>query len=198
MSEDIRRIREEISFIRELAEDDGSVQRASGMGLFVAGCVFGLAALRAFAIGRGWLHWPEALLPWDAPALFFLVLLPALALRSRRRAPRAVAINATSRAVWAGWAAVGVGYAVAALSLSLAGVHAAASIVFAFWGCGWLIAAAAYRRGSYLTVALGCYVVAPVMGLLAGGRYEALLMAVALWLLVALPGLLVIKQAQTP
>jgi hypothetical protein len=199
MSEDIRRIRDDISFIRNLMEDDGGVQRASGIGLLVAGTVFGLAALRSFALGTGWLHWPQALqplLPWDAPALFFLVLLPILAIRGKGRGAQAMALSAISRAVWASWAAVGLGYAVAALSLSIAGSHAAPSVLFAFWGSGWFIAAAAYRRAPFALVALGCYLVALGMGLLSGGPYEALLMAFALWLLVALPGLMVLQLSR--
>jgi hypothetical protein len=199
MSEDIRRIRDDISFIRTIMEDDGSVLRASGVGLLVAGTVFGLAALRSFALASGWLHWPQALQPflaWDAPAAFFLVLLPVLATMSRGRSAQAAALSSTSRAVWASWAAVGIGYAVAAVSLSLAGSHAAESVLFAFWGCGWFIAAAAYRRARFALVALGCYLVALGTGLLSGGPYEALLMAVALWVLVALPGLMVLKQAR--
>jgi hypothetical protein len=200
MSDDIRQIRDEISFIRGLVEDDGSVGRASGIGLLVAGTVFGLAALRTFVLQSGWMRWPVTLqpfLPWDAVVLFFLVLLPLLALQGQGRpAHAAAAISATSRAVWASWAAVGTGYGVAALSLTLAGSHASGSILFAFWGSGWLIAAAAYRRARFALVALGCYLVALLSGLLSGRPSEALVQALALWLLVALPGLLVLRQAR--
>jgi hypothetical protein len=202
MNEDIRRIRDDISFIRSVTEDDGTVLRASATGLLVAGTVFGLNALRAFALGAGWLHWPEVLrpfLPFDAVVLFFLLLLPLLALQARGRpAPVRSAMSATSRAVWASWAAVGIGYGATALSLALAGSHAAGNTVFAFWGGGWLVAAAAYRRMSLALVALGCYLAAIGAGLLAGGPYSSLLMAVAMWLLVALPGLLVLHHARAP
>jgi hypothetical protein len=202
MSDDILRIRDEISYIREMVEDDGSVQQASGIGLIVAGSVFGLAALRAFALASGWLHWPAALqpfLPWDAIALFFVVLLPLLAARARRRSARAgaFAMNATSRTVWASWAAVGFGYAATAVGLSFAGSQAAATALFAFWGSGWLVAAAAYRRAGFAIVALGCYLVTIASGLLAGHPQELLLQGLALWGLVALPGVMVLRQSRT-
>jgi hypothetical protein len=200
VTEDIRQIRDDLSFMRSLMEDDGSVQRACGVGLLVAGSVFGLAMLRAFALDSGWLHWPEALrplLPWDTPVLFFLILLPVLASQRKARGAHAVAaISATSRAVWASWAAVGVGCAVSAVSLSIAGMHAAGSLAFTFWGSGWFIAAAAYRRATFAMVALGCYLTSLGAGLVSGGPYEALLMALGLWGLVALPGLMVLKQAR--
>jgi hypothetical protein len=195
MSDDTLRIRDEISYIRGMVEDDGSVLRASGIGLVVAGSVFGLAALRSYGLASGWLRWPAALLPWDAVALFFLVLLPTLATRARSRG-RTFAMNATSRTVWASWAAVGIGYMVSALSLSFAGSHAAGSVLFAFWGSGWFIAAAAYRRAGFAIVALGCYLVAIGSGLLSGRPEELLLQAVALWGLVALPGVMVLRFAK--
>lgn len=198
MSQDLRRIRDDISFIRGVMEDDGSVLRASGTGLLVAGIVFGLAALRSFALASGWLEWPaalHALMPWDAVALFFLVLLLALAAQGRGVHP-VTAVSATSRTVWASWAAVGIGYGVAAVSLSLAGSHATGPVIFAFWGSGWVCAAAAYRRMRFAWVALGCYLVALGSGLLSGRPSEALLTAVALWVLVALPGLMILRQAR--
>jgi len=200
MSDDIDRIRDDISFVRGLVEDDGSVLRASAIGLLVAGSIFGLAALRSFALSGGWLQWPEALrplLPFDAPVVFFLVLLPILALsRGGAQAPR-VAISSTSRTVWASWAAVGTGYAAAALSLSIAGVHAEGAVLFAFWGSGWFIAAAAYRRAWQALVSLGCYLVAVASGALAGKAEEQLLLGLALWTLVALPGLIILRQARS-
>jgi hypothetical protein len=199
MSDEIQQLRDDIAFVRSMVEDDGSVLRASAIGLLVAGIVFGLAALRAFALDSGWLRWPEALRPllsWDAPLLFFLVLLPVLAISSAGARPSFATISAASRAVWASWAAVGIGYAVAAASLSIAGLHGASAVLFAFWGSGWLSAAAAYRRRRHLLISLGCYLSAITAGFLEGTPREHLLMALAFWALVALPGLMILREVR--
>ncbi len=198
MNEDVRQIKEDISFLRGLAQDDDSVLRASGIGLSVAGCVFGLAALRSFALTVGWMRWPSSLRPllgWDATALFLIVLVSLLATTRRQEGAHA-AVDARSRSVWAGWAAVGVGYVVASVSLSLAGTHSNGCILFAFWGSGWFIASAAYRRGAFWLLALACYLVAIASGLLWGTAYEHLLTSLALFALVALPGFWVLKLAR--
>lgn len=197
MSDDIEQIRQDLAYIRGLVEDDGSVLRASAIGLSVAGSVFGLAALRAFALQSGLLQWPailRPLIPWDVPVLFFSVLLPALALTSRGRPVSFAMISASSRTVWAGWAAVGFGYAVAAISMAIAGMHDVSGVALAFWGSGWLMAAAAYRRTQLLAIGIACYLAAIVTGVLAGTVYEALVLALSFWLLVGLPGLMMLRQ----
>lgn len=198
MIDHIQQAREDISFLRDLAGDDGSVLRASAIGLIVAGGVFGLATLRSFALSSGSLSWPHALrplMPWDAVVIFIVVLLSLLiGVGNKTRATRV--IGSTSRTIWASWAAVGVGYVVAAFSLSMAGVHAGEIILFAFWGSGWFIASAAYRRSEFAVLALACYAVAIAAGLLSGTRYEDLLIGLALLTLVALPGLRVLKLAR--
>lgn len=197
MNDEIQQVREDIAFLRNLAGDDGSVLRASAIGLIVAGSVFGLAALRSFALASGWLKWPHALrslMPWDATVIFLIVLL-SLLIGGRRTAARR-ASGSTSRTLWASWAAVGTGYVVAAVSLSLAGIHASGSILFAFWGSGWFIASAAYRRQDFVVLALACYAVAIASGVLSGTPFEELLDGLALIALVALPGLWVLKLAR--
>lgn len=197
MSEDIQQIRADIAYIRGLVEDDGSVLRASAVGLTVAGSVFGLTALRAFALQSGLLHWPAVLrplIPWDAPLVFFIVLLSALALVGGGRPVSFAMISATSRTVWAGWAAVGFGYVAAAVSLTLAGLRDTSGVALAFWGSGWLMAAAAYRRGLLLAIGLGCYLAAILLGRLSGTVYEPLALAFAFWLLVGLPGLMLLRE----
>ena len=198
MSEKIQQISEDIAYIRGLVEDDGSVLRATAVGLTVAGSVFGLAALRAFALQSGSLQWPAVLrplLPWDAPLVFFIVLLTALALMRGGRPVSFATISAASRTVWAGWAAVGFGYAAAAVSLTLAGLRDTSGVAFAFWGSGWLMAAAAYRRPLLLAIGVACYLAAIALGELMGTVYEPLAMAVAFWLLLTLPGVMLLREA---
>jgi hypothetical protein len=124
------------------------------------------------------------------------VLLTALALGGRGRPVSFATISAASRTVWAGWAAVGFGYAAAAVSLTLAGMHDSSGVAFAFWGSGWLMAAAAYRRVRFLAMCLACYLAAIALGMLTGTAYAALAMAVAFWLLVALPGLMMLRETR--
>lgn len=200
MSDDIRQIRDDISYVRGLLRDDGSVLKASGIGLATVGVVFGLASLRSFALAQGWLQWPaalRALMPWDATVIFLVLLFTLLMFSGRHTRAAGAAISATSRTVWASWAAVGIGYMVVAASLPAVGAGATAAVLFALWGNGWLVASAAYRRIGFAIAAIGCYAVALASGRLADTPYEELLIALALLVLVGLPGLLILRQTRS-
>jgi hypothetical protein len=198
MTQDIERLKDDIAFIKGLAKDDGSVLFASGVGLAVGGIVFGLMILRSFLISIGWLEWPAPLRPFmsfDAVVLFFAIFI-AIAMRFGKR-PRQTAVGATSRAMWASWAAVGVGYLSAQIALSAAGVGDLAGItLFAFWGGGWVVVWAIYRQAGFALVALACYATAIGAGLLWGTPYRTLLLAIGFFVLIALPGAAVIRRAR--
>lgn len=201
MTNDIERMKDDIAFIKGLAKDDGSVLLASGIGLIVGGIVFGLMILRQFLLSSGWLVWPEALrplMPFDSVVLFFAIFI-GIALRAGKRADvRHVTIGATSRAMWASWAAVGIGYLIAQVGLSAAGSADLAGVtLFAFWGGGWFVVWAIYRQVRFAAVAIACYATAVGAGLLWETPYGALLLAFGFFVLVALPGVLVVRRART-
>ena len=201
MSDDLERMKDDISFMKGLARDDGRVLLASGLGLVIGGVVFGLMVLRSTLMSHGWLDWPEflrPLIPFDAVVLFFAAFI-AIGARWRVRADfQRLTVGATSRAMWASWAAVGIGYLAGQTGLSMGGSSDLAGIVlFAFWGNGWFVVWAIYRQPWLLVVAVGCYATAIAAGMLWHTLYGDLLLALAFWTLVALPGVFVVKHARS-
>lgn len=200
MTNDIERVKDDIAFMKELAKDDGNVLLASGIGLVVGGTVFGLMILRSFLIAAGWLVWPEALqplLPFDGVVLFFAIFIGIALVSGKRNDFRRLTVGATSRALWASWAAVGIGYLIAQIALSAAGFSAIAGItLFAFWGGGWFVVWAIYRQARFALVTIACYAAAIGAGLLWQTPYGTLVLACGFFLLVALPGVLVVRRAR--
>lgn len=200
MTDDLEKLKDDISFMRQLATDDGRVLAASGIGLMVAGAVFGLVTLRAALIGRGWLVWPGVLvplMPFDGVVLFFVILLTCLRfMAGRGKGFERPNPNAASRAMWASWAAVGAGYGITQVALTLAGDSSLAVVpLFAFWGSGWFVVWAIYRQLWQLVVTLACFVTVVVMSLIFDTTYRTFVLALGFFVLVAAPGVLVYRQA---
>ena len=198
---DIQRAKDDLNFMRELAADDGKVLEASGVGLMVAGFVFGLWALRFTLIDRGWLAWPEVLaplVPFDGVVVFFVILFSCFIVMGKRSGIKDIpSPNAASRAMWAAWAAAGAGFGLTQIGFSFAGGSTMTGIpLFAFWGSGWLVVWAIYRRGWQLLVTLGCYATVIVMGLLWDSPYRGFVVPFGFFALVGVPGILVYRQAR--
>lgn len=201
MNDKINQAKDDLSYMKQLASDDGSVLRASGIGLMVAGIIFPLIGLRQFLIDQGWLDWPDALepvMPFDGVILFFTILFVCFFLDGKGKAttwpPRT---NAVSKAMWASWAAVGFGYLAVAIGMGQAGMPELAPLtLLAFWGGGWLVVWAIYRNAWLLIVALGCYASTIVMGVLWDSEIRSLVMPIIFMALVALPGFVIYRTAR--
>jgi hypothetical protein len=190
MSDDLQRLKDDLSYMRQLASDDGRVLEASGVGLIVAGVVFGLLVLRATLIDHGWLVWPEVLrpiMPFDGVVLFFVILFTCFGFMARRRGGhRPPNPNAASRAMWAAWAAAGAGYGITQIGLTFTGDSS-----------GWFVVWAIYRHFWQLVVTIACFATVIVMGLVFDTPYRQLVLATGFFALVAAPGVLVYRQAKT-
>lgn len=199
--DDIERTKDDLSFMRELATDDGKVLEASGVGLMLAGLVFGLMALRLTLIDHGWLVWPavlEPLMPFDAVVLFFVTLFACFHVMGRKSGMHEMpSPNAASRAMWAAWAAAGAGFGLSQIGFSFAGGTDMSGIpLFAFWGSGWLVVWAIYRRAWQLVVTIACYTVVIATGLLWDSPYRGFIVPFAFFAVVGAPGILVYRQAR--
>lgn len=200
-NEDLQRAKDDLSFMRALAADDGKVLEASGVGLMLAGAVFGLWTLRFALIDKGWLVWPEALkplMPFDGVVLFFVILFTCFYFMARKSGMHKMpSPNAASRAMWAAWAAAGGGFGLSQIGLTFAGASAFHILpLFAFWGSGWFVVWAIYRQAWQLVVTIGCYVAVVVMGLLWGSPYVGFVVPFGFFALVGAPGILVYRQAK--
>ncbi len=199
--DDFTKARDDLSFMRELAADDGKVLEASGVGLMLAGLVFGLMALRANLIDQGWLVWPDALvplMPFDGVIVFFVSLFSCFVVMGRRSGVREIpSPNAASRAMWAAWAAAGAGFGLSQVGFTFAGGSEMNGIpLFAFWGSGWFVVWAIYRRSWQLWVTIACYAIVIVTGLLWDSPYREFVVAFAFFAVVGAPGVLIYRQAR--
>jgi hypothetical protein len=68
--------------------------------------------------------------------------------------------------------------------------------LFAFWGSGWFVVWAIYRRGWQLIVTLACYAVVIITGLLWDSPYRGFVGPFGFFALVGAPGILVYRQAK--
>lgn len=203
MTEDIQEIRDDIAYIRNLLGDDGTILFASGLGLLIGGIVFGLMVFREALIGGGFLDYPavlQQLMPWDAIVIFFVAFLGiggyVKKVRRQFDTPPA-AMTATARAMWAGWVAVGIGHLAASLGMTAAGTDLSGITLFAFWGGGWCVVWAVYRRAWIAAVALACYAVALATGYLWGTPYAGFITAAGFVIGAAIPGLVLVRVAKS-
>ena len=70
------------------------------------------------------------------------------------------------------------------------------SIIMVFYGIGWAVSAAMYRSRFLWWLAIGSFVAAPLLASLADQEAQYLAYAGALFLLMALPGWMLMRQAR--
>lgn len=201
MGDELQQVKHDISYLKEIAGDDGTVLRASGIGLMVGGIVFPLVGLRHYLITNGIIDWPDALeflIPVDGIVLFFITLFISFYLDGQGRKAAPLKVNAASRAMWVGWAAVGFGYLVTQIAMSQAGEGSLAVLtLFAFWGGGWAVVWAIYRHGLLLVLTIACYVLTILAGVFWESEARILLMFAGWFGLVALPGFFIYRYARS-
>ena len=196
----------DIAWMRRLAEEGAAAPMQGASILMSAGLIYGAASLfhwaqisgvfptSGLAIGIGWLA---------ATALFLLTLAVVIP-RLKRDGGVMTAGNRASATVWSalGWgifalflsmAAVGwrSGEAGALLALSLS-----ISAIMVFYGIGWAVTAAMYRSRMLWGLAVASFAAAPLLAALTGLDEQYLAYAAALFLLMALPGFLLMRGAR--
>lgn len=210
MTDEIRKARDEVAFLKSLAEEDLRSPLIVGIFFQTAGVLAGVFALGAFALEMGWRP-PAAvqlLQPWHLALVLVVAMLVRIFLAIRRQPERLRQDEAgmrqsglASRAMMAGWQAVILGYAVIAISLEVAGIGSPQVYVVVFlalWGGGWTITHSVMRVGWHMTAAFCAYAMAVLFALAAGmaPSFTALAAAIAMFLLFALPGTLILRDVQ--
>ena len=201
MNDDIKGLRDDIAFMRALAEEGRAPPLLGGVTLVAAGVTFGLASLGQWTIVTGLVRaTPLAYsVVWLAATIIFVSILTVLRTRSTSM-PGAHSPN--NRAAGTAWAGVGWGIFTLAASVAVVGWRAHSpvplmllpSIVLALYGLGWSVAAAVSRQRWIWMTAIGSYLSALVMALLSDQPVVYLVYAAALILLAALPGLILMRQ----
>ena len=202
MVHDVQTIRDDLAFMRALAQEGRRAPLLIGYGLVASGLIFGAAALfcwlvdvRVLAISRWWegAVWPIAI----------VVFMPAVRwwrACSLRDAPGASAV--TNRAV--GAAMRGLGYAMLTLmfaSWALAyALHTTIvfamfpPVVLAVYGAAWMVAAAMSEVSWLRWVAAGCFAASVVAGFTTPQSYGFLVFAGLLAAVTALPGAVLVRM----
>ena len=191
-------LKDDVDFLRALADGGAKVTARDGAILVAVGVIFGLVALQYWAIFAGVLNPPLAWRPWlwlDG-LIPYLVVFALISARFRGRSP-----GAGSRALSAAWTGVGAAHVFAVVGLALASrrlgiplfvIWVFPLILFTLFGAAWCVAYAARRRAIYLATAIGSFVAAVACGAVMGQPEEWLVLAAGLFGLVAAPGVQVL------
>ena len=194
-------LREDIGYMRGLAEQGRKGTIYGGVFLAVAGLVFGFACLIQWCAIVGWLPAVSGFVwyLWGAAAVVFA---GATVLLSRRIEPRAVKPSAAGAAFGMTWSGTAVGIAVAFVAVIVVGIvtdtaaayYAVAPIVFAFYGTAWFVAGGQAKRRWLYGVAVLSFGCALLLAWLSG-PYQVLAMAAALILTLTVPGIVLMREA---
>lgn len=206
MTEKVEDPAADIAWMRRVAEEgrQGPMQGASI--LFAAGLIYGLASLGHWALAAGVIDagMETANYFWLAATLtFFAVLVVVLRHLGRNRS----VVTSASRASGTAWASVGWGIfalaaAMAVISWRLGGEAAMVtlalmpSVIMVFYGSGWAVTAAMQRSRPLWALAVASFAAAPLLAALVGQAEQYLAYAVALFLLMGLPGFLMMRAAR--
>ncbi len=202
MSPETNALREDISYMRRLAEQGRSGPILGGMFLAAAGLVFGATCFVDWAARSGWLPifgWGFLYLWLGAFAVFGVIW---FALYYRLRSFPGKAASPSNAAFGVAWSACAIGVMVAFASVEIIAAVIKSPIVlnayiptlFAFYGVAWFSSAAMARRPWMFAAAAGSFAFSLIMAVLAENKLQIAVMGVALLLLLTLPGLQLMKE----
>jgi hypothetical protein len=198
-------VREDIAFMRSLAEEGRDGPVLGGSFLVATGVIYAAACAAQWLVlnrlpeaGAG--RWMTGII--EAAVLVHVACMVVLGMRLRRR--RVGTIDRTNRVFAWVWNSVGIAVFACLASFFLTARLAHTPEVFAGWptvlmalyGVGWTTTAAATRKPWTWGVAILSYLFAVVAGAFAGNANLLLVFALALLLLLAAPGAILIKQAR--
>lgn len=201
MTDDVKAIRDDLAFLRALAEDGRRTPLLGGSLLAAAGGCYGLASFVQWLILARVVAIPPVAV-FAVWAVAMVVHLSAQTVLIRRLAAKPGIGSTANRASRDVWTAVGVGCFVLFAALAVASWKArtgvligfAPSIVLVLYGAAWWVAASASGRVWIRAVAVASFATAIALGLLIGSTWVWLAYAAALILLALVPGLALMRQ----
>lgn len=196
----------DIAWMRRLAEENAQAPFRGASILTAAGLIYGGASVIHWATITGLIHesGPVSGVIWLIATGVFLAFLVFASLRLRRREGVMTAANRASAAVWTGvgWGTFALFGAMAVGGWRTGGEGMVAfiwlipSIIMVFYGMGWAVTAAMVRSRPLWGLAIASFAAAPLLALMAGSADQYLAYAAALFLLMALPGFLLMRAAR--
>jgi len=195
---------EDIAFMRTLAQEGANGPLFGGSILLAIGLIYSAASLAVWYVLT---HMPSQIGPmswpiWGSALTAHAVAATVLVLRNRARG-HGMKINRSNRVFAMVWSGVGLAIVSCMISFNLTAWLAHIPAVFAgmpaviltLYGVGWTVTATASNERWTWNVAILSFLFAIAAGALAGSPNLALLFAVAILLLLAAPGALLIKRA---
>lgn len=196
----------DIAWMRKLAEEGAAAPMQGASILMAAGLIYGAASLFYWAeiTGRVSIGGPVSGLGWLVATVLFMVVLFVIISRLKRQGGVMTASNRATGTVWSalGWGIFALFASMAVLGWRSGGDGAeqalalTPSVIMVFYGVGWAVSAAMYRSRMLWGLALGSFAAAPLLAALSGQAEQYLAYGAALFLLMALPGWLLMRGAR--
>ena len=206
MTEKIEDPAADIAWMRRLAEENGQAPMQGKSLLMFGGLLYGLASLFHWAVITDVLPLEDNQLwiGWVAATVAYWIILAVTIPRLRRGA----GVNTTAnRAAGIAWSGMGWGIFAMFLTITVLGLRLGEtvlegmyvlipSMIMIFYGVGWAVHATMQRSRRLWMLSLGSFAAAPLLALFAGSAEQYLAYAAALFLLMALPGYLLMRAAK--
>lgn len=206
MTEKIEDPAADIAWMRRLAEEGARSPMQGNSLLMFGGLLYGLASLFHWTAVSGLIPLADEQLwiGWVAATVAYWIVL-GVTLPRLRRAGVSTTANRAAGIAWSGmgWGIFAMFVAMAVLGWRLADEAALTamfalipSIIMVFYGVGWAVHAEMQRSRMLWVLSLASFAAAPLLALFAGQAEQYLAYAAALFLLMALPGWLLMRQAR--
>ena len=207
MTEKIEDPAADIAWMRRIAEEGQQTPMQGNSLLMFGGLLYGVASLFHWAAVTGALPLAENQLwiGWVVATVAYWAILAITIPRLRRSAGVYTTANRAAGIAWTGmgWGIFAMFIAMAVLGWRLADEAAMnamfaliPSIIMVFYGVGWAVHATMQRSRGLWMLSLGSFAAAPLLALFAGAAEQYLAYAAALFLLMALPGFLLMRAAK--
>lgn len=198
---DLSRLKADIDFVKTLAVEAGQVPLNAGFPLFLAGLVFGAAALLHYAavLAVSPFAGLSSFAIWGTAMLVYAVV--GIGWGMKNRAALKVQGN-KNRVVGAIWG--GIGFSIFLFSVTLAilsyrlqsaqlGVFMM-PVVLVLYGLGWIITAEVSAQRWMTLIGVGCFIVVPLVAWMSLRPEQLLLYALALVCSALIPGWLLMTK----
>jgi hypothetical protein len=200
--EKIQTLKDDIAFMKALAQEGSVAPLLFGGVMVAAGLIFGVASVLQWAITSGVLVVPSPwflLANWVVAGGVFAVAMNLLLKRAKTRPGYNGSVNKATGAAWSG-----VGFAIFSCWAGMTAIGLTTGdwkvmnmfpvLILALYGAAWFVAAVMSGKGWIHLIAIGSFVGAVAMGMLSASPYLMLGYAGCLLLLAVLPGLILIRQ----
>ncbi|MFC5344210.1 hypothetical protein ACETK8_19765 [Brevundimonas staleyi] len=195
----------DIAWLRNLAAEGAQTPYRGGSVMISAGLIYGSASLLQWAALAGLVSRDLTGngLQWLVATALFLVTLPILIWRMKGQGGTRTTANRVVSTIWGcvGWS-IFVLFACMMIrdtrlggGVDIAGLWLVPSIIMVFYALGWAVTASLYGNGRLWWLSIGSFVAAAALAALTGDPGLYLGYAAALFLLMALPGYLLVRAA---